>query len=145
MSAFCLDKTKQNQQTLGSNCARTIDVTHRRLGSLLVCACSISEVSCSSAITFHRLLVLQKRPRPHSASDYKTEHIVFYFRRDRDNLMQWCCSSAEKREGWAHRLRVSTTFLTGEYSHNFCSCTPPGWVRTLVTDFIESRVRRSTN
>ena len=72
-----------NQQTMGSNCARTIDVAHwttetrvaydnptyilysaharwsyhKRLGSLFLCVCSMCDVNCLSAITSHRLLI----------------------------------------------------------------------------------------
>ena len=40
------------------------------LGSLLLCACSMCDGNCSSAITSHCLLILQKRSRSHSVADY---------------------------------------------------------------------------
>ena len=43
---------------------------HRRLGSLLLYACSMCDINCLSAITSHCLLILQKRSKPHSVSEH---------------------------------------------------------------------------
>ena len=47
--------------------------------SVVVGLRSMCDVNCSSAITFHCLLILQKRSRPHSVSDDMKQELRFCF------------------------------------------------------------------
>ena len=49
------------------------------VGDSSLCCCGpafnvMCDVNCSSAITSHRLLILHKRSRPHSVSDFKVSN-----------------------------------------------------------------------